>query len=263
MISADASKNIIRHIGVKNIEKQDIKSIHFEQEQYVYNNKNNPDLDTKISKLKETIDNLDLNSKKIKELLLEIAKKMEELRIFNTDEICIKIKEFLHDEIKQKKISERWIEKCIPRKYVRRYEKKSEVYSVSRTNRQGKSLLQMNKPNDIGYQHTEESYNSKQRNNYAKSFGLESNGCSLCKDLIAENKELREIVEKNLTFFSAERLKNGIKVSKEMAEEITVQKNKCKQSLYIIFDLEGNIINIKADIDIDNESDKISNTPIH
>ena len=187
MISADASKYFIRHTDDKNREKQDIKSIHFEQKQYDY--KNNPDLDTKISKLKETIDNLNINSKKIKELLLEIANKMEELRIFKTDEICIKIKEFLHDEIKQKKISEKWIEKCLPRKYVRRYEKKTEVYSVSDKDKPSISLLQMNKPNDIGYQHSEESYNSKQRNNYTKSLGLESNGCSLCNDLIAENKE--------------------------------------------------------------------------
>ncbi len=89
--------------------------------------------------------------------------------------------------------------------------------------------------------------------NPPKLHDVEFEGCSICKDVIAENKELREIAEKNIIFLSAERLNHGIKISKNKAKEIEDVSKRCKDFIYLIFDIGGNIIRIKADIEIDKE----------
>ena len=55
-------------------------------------------------------------------------------------------------------------------------------------------------------------------------------------------------------FLSAERLNNGIKISKNKTKEIEDVSKRCKDFIYLIFDFGGNIIRIKADIEIDKET---------
>ena len=99
----------------------------------------------------------------------------------------------------------------------------------------------------------EAQFNNKPTKNPPKLHDVEFEGCSICKDVIAENKELREIVHNNIKFHSAETLNNGIKISKNNAKEIDNVSKRCKDFIYLIFDIEGNIIEIKADIEIDKE----------
>lgn len=99
----------------------------------------------------------------------------------------------------------------------------------------------------------ESQYNNNIIKTLPKLHDAEFEGCSLCKDVVAENKELREIAEKNIMFLSVERLNNGIKISKNKAKEIEDVSKRCKDFIYLIFDIEGNIIKIKADIEIDKE----------
>jgi len=67
---------------------------------------------------------------------------------------------------------------------------------------------------------------------------------------------LREIAEKNIVFLSAERLNNGIKMSKNKAREIEDVSKRWKDFIYLIFDIGGNIIRIKANIEIDKDTGK-------
>ena len=55
-------------------------------------------------------------------------------------------------------------------------------------------------------------------------------------------------------FLSAERLNNGIKISKNKAKEIEDLSKRCKDFIYLIFDIGGDIIRIKADIEIDKDT---------
>ena len=90
--------------------------------------------------------------------------------------------------------------------------------------------------------------------NPPKLHDVEFEGCGICKDVIAENKELREIVHNNIKFHSAKTLNNGIKISKNNAKEIDNVTKRCRDFIYLIFDIGGNIIEIKADIEIDKDT---------
>jgi hypothetical protein len=89
-----------------------------------------------VTKLKETIDARHLSTHRINELILGLARYLDENEGYERNQICRKIKEKLQDKIKERKITERWIEDCLPQEYKRRYTK-SEVSSVSNENKQG------------------------------------------------------------------------------------------------------------------------------
>jgi hypothetical protein len=86
---------------------------------------------TTILDLKSVIDQYHTNSKNAKDLILELAKALDEERLCEKSQICRKIKEVLEDKIKEGKISEKWIEECLPQDYKRKYTK-SEVSSLSK-----------------------------------------------------------------------------------------------------------------------------------
>jgi hypothetical protein len=60
---------------------------------------------------------------KAKELILETARQLDEEHVEEQDKICKKIKEILKDKIQEGKISEGWIQECLPREYKRKYTK--------------------------------------------------------------------------------------------------------------------------------------------
>ena len=185
------------------------------------------------------------------------------IRFVNKRIICQTIKEILKEKIAEGKISERYIESCLPTEYKRKHIRKkiieTEICSVSQKSNQGASLIQKDEPNNnsdymkLENRPIEAQFNNKLTKNPPKLHDAEFEGCSLCKDVVAENKELREIAEKNIMFLSAERLNNGIKISKNKAKEIEDVSKRCKDFIYLIFDIGGNIIRIKADIEIDKE----------
>src|SRR5215469_6610104 len=77
-----------------------------------------------VKELRIVIDQLHLNFKQAGELILEIARRLDEDHVVKQDQICRKIKEFLKDKIQQRKISEGWIEECLPTEYKRKYKGK-------------------------------------------------------------------------------------------------------------------------------------------
>ncbi|MGB8937442.1 MAG: hypothetical protein WCC17_20310 [Candidatus Nitrosopolaris sp.] len=83
-----------------------------------------------IASLRSVIDRIDSNFREAKDLILELARRLDEEHVLKQDQVCRKIKEILEDKISQGKISEKWIEECLPAEYKRKYTK-SELSSLS------------------------------------------------------------------------------------------------------------------------------------
>ena len=223
---------------------------------------NHPSVNGIIADLKMLVENLDLEFTKLREIIQELARRLDENKLCKQETICQTIKEILKEKIAEGKISERYIEGCLPTEYKRKHIRKkiieTEICSVSQSN-QGASLIQKDESNNnsdyikLENRPMEVQFNNKLTKNPPKLHDTEFEGCSLCKDVVAENKELREIGKKNIMFLSAERLNNGIKISKNKAKEIEDVSKRCKDFIYLIFDIGGNIIRIKDDIEIDKE----------
>src|SRR5690242_14816766 len=80
--------------------------------------------------LRAVIDRLDRNFTSAKSLILKLARLLDETKECKQSQICAKIKEILQDKIKEGKITKKWIERCLPQEYRRRYAK-SEQSSLS------------------------------------------------------------------------------------------------------------------------------------
>ena len=83
-----------------------------------------------IAKLRIVIDELDKRTTTAKSLILDLAKQLDDTGQLKQNKICKKIKDLLRDKIKERKITGKWIEKCLPQKYKQKYTK-SELCSLS------------------------------------------------------------------------------------------------------------------------------------
>lgn len=92
-----------------------------------------------VNNLKAIIDALHHHTAQFREHILDLAKYLNENETYERSQICRIIKQKLQDKIKEGKITERWIEECLPQEYKRRYTK-SEVSSVSNENKEGQVL---------------------------------------------------------------------------------------------------------------------------
>ena len=59
----------------------------------------------------------------VREIILQLAKCLDENKHCETNEICSLIKKMLADKIEEAKITARWIEDCLPKEYKRKYAK--------------------------------------------------------------------------------------------------------------------------------------------
>ena len=85
---------------------------------------------TVVVHLRAVIDELDRNFASAKSLILKLARLLDETKQCKQSQICTKIKEMLADKIHEGKITGKWIERCLPQEYRRRYVK-SEQSSLS------------------------------------------------------------------------------------------------------------------------------------
>jgi hypothetical protein len=221
---------------------------------------NHPAVKGIIADLKTMVEKFHFEFTKLRDIIQELAKRLDENKICKQEIVCEANKEILKEKIADGKISERYIEGCLPTEYKRKHIRKkiieTEQISVSLSN-QSTSLIQKDESNNnsnLENRNIEPQYNNNITKTLPKLHDEEFEGCSLCKDVVAQNKELREIAQKNIKFLSAEILNNGIKISKNKAKEIEAVSNRCKDFIYLIFDIEGNIIDIKADREIDKDT---------
>src|SRR5215831_4043745 len=107
--------------------------------------------------LRIAIEQMHLSLTKAKELILETARQLDEQHVEEQAKICKKIKEILKDKIQEGKISEGWIEECLPGEYKRRYTRtKSQQNHLSGIQQpelvvstKGNQISQRDKPSDI------------------------------------------------------------------------------------------------------------------
>lgn len=73
-----------------------------------------------IANLRNVIDQFGTNSK---ELVIELARGINEEKVSERNKISRLIKYILKDKIREGKITAKWIENCLPEDYKRRYSK--------------------------------------------------------------------------------------------------------------------------------------------
>ena len=90
-------------------------------------------------------------------MILETARQLDEEHVEEQAKICKKIKEILKDKIQEGKISEGWIEECLPREYKRKYARtESQQNHLSGVQQpelvvstKGNQISQSDKPSDV------------------------------------------------------------------------------------------------------------------
>ncbi len=87
------------------------------------NNSRAQDLDGIIASLLSIIDQIDSCFREAKALILELARRLDEGGVCERGHVCREIKKILKDKISQHKITETWIEECLPTEYKRMYNK--------------------------------------------------------------------------------------------------------------------------------------------
>src|SRR5690348_7862248 len=85
-----------------------------------------------IIDLKLAIDQFDSSFKNARDLILELARILDESGRFERRSISQKIKEILSDKIQEGKVTPKWVHDCLPGEYKREY--KREVTSLSASN---------------------------------------------------------------------------------------------------------------------------------
>ena len=221
-----------------------------------------PEFSDIISDLKRSVDLLGEKFETVRSLIQELARRLDESKICKTNEIGRKIKEILIDKIKEGKISERWIEKCLADEYKREHSgKKNRTTSVSEKEELEDNKIMItadgisvNEEIDDNITDSDSTIKlSDNLSNHLKTDDLSENstnedGCSLCKPIHDENKELKEAL-KSISLQTADKLKPiKFKILKERQIEINEEFNKCKEEVIVECHGYDKIISIKADI---------------
>src|SRR5215207_9374599 len=106
-----------------------------------------------IVDLKMLVEELHFEFTKLRDIIQELAKRLDENKICKQEIICQAIKEILKEKISEGKISERYIESCLPTEYKRKHIRKkiieSEICSV--TQNKSAALIKNESNNDIDY----------------------------------------------------------------------------------------------------------------
>jgi hypothetical protein len=161
-----------------------------------------------ISILKTTIDR---NFNDARNLILELARRLDETKNIKRSRVCLKIKELLRDKITEGKITKRWIE-SLPSDYKRRYIK-SEVSFLSENGK--KENIEVTSMDQI----------------------MENDRSNNC---CTQRYEINETLQKTSLMTSKLNLaKNEIyfKIPKEKYQEIKIVMNNSRNCFYLIFDM--------------------------
>lgn len=235
-----------------------------------------------ISDLKLRIEKFAEDSKTLEEHILELAKRLDGSNACQRDQICKKIKEILKDKINQGKITERWIEKCLPDEYKRKYtnqeaskrtleeQDKSEVSSLLSNKGNEQNTILIGKPNDNNskcknYENKDKDINSIDTSDNDQDNAIASlqktnliEECFNCFRLNKRNQELEEIVSKNITFENAQNLQSKIlKISVEKKDGIQNALNKSIKYCIAKFDENGWLHDVISDSLQDIEKRKV------
>ena len=204
-----------------------------------------------IIDLKIIIDQFAESWKTLREHILELARILDEEKLCKRDKICRAIKDILDDKIKQGKITEKWIEECLPPEYKRKYEKKSEVSALLPGEEKkmvvttdGKTEFQ----NNADYINNSEKIHDDNKNIDVLGIPKESSESSQFQDT-------NNIPKQN----------NNLQVDNNSAVEFSIPKNRyeeiyaaikiCQNHIIIKLNRHNEIISIKSDVGINDDND--------
>lgn len=205
-------------------------------------------MDSKVSailgNLKSIIDQYDNNFTTARQLILDLARYMNEEKLCETDQISTIIKKILEDKIKEGKITPRWIEDCLPIEYKRKYAK-SELTSHlasggTKQTSAGQQIVQEVQGNQsIAYS---DGNNDETLDKKYQPDTEDENG-----NLRQENAELKEALLRARTFRSALNLEKKFEVHKDKLIEIIDRLKNCGEKCYLIFNEQGDLVRIESD----------------
>jgi hypothetical protein len=192
-----------------------------------------------IVDLRQIIDHYSTTFARAGDIILRLARRLDETKQCEQGQICKRIKEILKDELKKGKISEKWIEKCLPKEYKRNYVK-SELSSLSNSpetilvSSQGKTITEPQAEPANG--------NIKIKN---------PSTCHNCELLQTENLQLREALESKTQLITAEKfLENGERkfvILKSNEAEIIYALQNCNTNCNLVFSSDGILARIEPD----------------
>jgi hypothetical protein len=188
-----------------------------------------------ISNLRNVVDHFGTNSK---ELVIELARRLDEEKVCERNKISRLIKYILKDKIREDKITTKWIEKCLPGEYKRDYSE-SEQNSLSRKAKKLQEMVIDNRGKaytvgSIGFQKEQE------------NLGYRDEGrCPRCS-------ELEEALRKVSKIPTAEQLADGeikVTISQDKYKEIKSAMQKSSNLFYIIVD-SINLVLVRVEMDL-------------
>ena len=208
------------------------------------------------SSLRILIDQLDSDFKQVRELILEIAKHLDDGGLCERNQISRTIKKILIDKIQAGKITEKWIEECLSPEYKRQYTK-SELSSLSK-HRPKRQLIEVSvggnqilpeQQADKGIDRLSERQPSNTADKLKQQDIILQEGAF--KALVEENDELKEVVLRQTTILSADQVSNSeleFIVAKERYQEIENAMHKSKNLVYLIFDKSRTFLRARPDV---------------
>ncbi|MGB8025492.1 MAG: hypothetical protein WCF06_14400 [Nitrososphaeraceae archaeon] len=117
-------------------------------------------IETVVVNLRAVIDEIDRNFASAKSLILELARLLDETKQCRQSQICRKIKEMLKDKIHEGKITGKWIERCLPQEYRRRYVKSEQSSLSGKAKNLEKIIIVDNKGKTVAVEEKPSPYNS-------------------------------------------------------------------------------------------------------
>jgi hypothetical protein len=208
--------------------------------------------------LRLLIDDYHKGLNRAKELIREIARRLDEEREYERFTISARIKEILEDKIREGKITERWIEESLPSEYKRSYVKSELSSQLKKDKRRAGKAHAENKPKD---QQKVESPRELEKilvttngTNFPSSQGLEKGTVTEYERLSQENKELKEALHlrDRESFSTADILQEGsivFKIFRERFDELYRVMSESERFCYMIFDVKNRIL-LRAKSDI-------------
>jgi hypothetical protein len=208
-------------------------------------------IEVTIAKLRVIIDQLGMHFDKAKNLISELARELDEAKQYKQSQICRKIKDLLEDKIKEGKISENWIEECLPQDYKRKYTK-SEVSSLSKQGKKDNTTIGQQKEKDLIANGPSIKTDATLASNYgwvgeisfATNHQLQEKSNQITEPqsdhsdeaLYSENYQLREALTKATQF------------TKGKYVYVKAAMDNSTDSVYVTFDKIGNLERAESDI---------------
>jgi hypothetical protein len=212
-----------------------------------------------IASLRSLIDQIHLDYSQTKDLILELARRLDEGGLCERVMISREIKKILNDKISQGKITEKWIEACLSAEYKRSYNK-SELSSLSKqqSKRQlievsaGGNHILPEQQDDKGIDRPSERQPS---NKMEPADKLKQQSVILQEDelktLVEENEELKESLRRQTAIQRADQVSKSeleFTVPMERYREIEKAMHGSKNLVYLIFDKSRTFLRARPDV---------------